>query len=282
MIAYRLDALARSRVDDMYDDIAGEARDLPEVSGQITAQIGFGQQDRRRRAALARHEQVSLQSPQVVIAVQPHDDEHHVDVGGDHLFAGGFSRRATRKRAAARKHGENDAAIFGGAFADGDPVTDCGQFGAARCPMLQPACCDRVEFAVVNVNAEDLIELDRDAAWMNVFLRMPWLVGGSESIVPSELCEPHRGVASLFLAARSAAVAAVRNASVHSWPPSKTQTSTRAPILASAARSATSLVSVYHSSRVPRPMRTGGRGTGRFSMMSGGTSPARMISASAR
>src|SRR4029453_15858238 len=279
MIAYQLDALARSRIDDVYDDIAGEARDLPNVSGQIGAQIGFGQQDRGRWAAPGRPQQDPLQSPQVVIAAGPHHYEHHIDVCGHHLFPRGFPRRATSKGAAARQHGENDAAIFGGAFADGDPVTDCGQFGAARRAVLQTPCRDRVEFAVVHVNTENLIELDRNAAWLNVFLRLPWLVGGSKSIVPSEIRQHHRCAASLCLAARSAAAAAVRNASLHSWPPSKTHTSTRASIVASALRSAASFASVYHSSRVPRPMRTGGRGTGRSSMMSGGTSPARMISA---
>ena len=75
--------------------------DLADPCRQVGAKIRLGEQNDRRGAALARHQQVPLETTRVVVAIQSHDDEDDVDVGGDDLLAGRLAGRAPRERSCA-------------------------------------------------------------------------------------------------------------------------------------------------------------------------------------
>jgi hypothetical protein len=51
--------------------------------------IGLGQQQHRRHAGQPHQCEVALEPPQVVVLIQPHDQQRHVDVADQDLAAGG-------------------------------------------------------------------------------------------------------------------------------------------------------------------------------------------------
>ena len=187
-----IEPFSRFRIDHVYDDISRQRRHVVELRGQIGREVRLGEDDGRRRAALARHQQVALEPAMVVVTIEPHHDEHHVHVGGDHLLAGRFAGRAAREGAAARQDFHDDAAIFFGTFAKRDPVADGRQLDAPARTMLQASGGDGVDLPAVDVDAKNLVELDRDASGLDVDLRFPRLVRGGKPIAPSKLAERHR------------------------------------------------------------------------------------------
>jgi len=191
MPAQMLDSFARFRIGDMHHDVSRERSDFVQLCGEIQAEIRFRQDDRRRRAAFARHHEVALETTQVVIAVEAHDDEHDVHVCGDDLLTGRLAGGSPCKGAASRQHFHDDAAIFFRALANDDPVADRWQLGAAARAVLQPSGGDRVDFVLVKVDAKYLVELDADAPRPYVGFRLPRFVRGREGLVPPEFRERH-------------------------------------------------------------------------------------------
>ena len=84
----------------------------------------------RPRAGLPRRDDEALDAPRVEVAVEPGDEEQHVDVRGHDLLARRAARVEPRERAGAREHGVDDRRPVGGRL-DRDPVADRGQVGRA-------------------------------------------------------------------------------------------------------------------------------------------------------
>ena len=90
-------------------DVADMGRQIVgERSGLVRRMTGDG-------AALARHQQVPLETARVVVAIEAHDDEDDVHIGGDDLLAGRLAGRAPRERRAPRQDADDDRSILSGA-----------------------------------------------------------------------------------------------------------------------------------------------------------------------
>ena len=73
----------------------------------VLDEIGLVQDHDRRRAAVPGDDEVALDAPGVVIAVEAGHQEHHVDVGGDDLLLGRIAGGAPREPAQSRQHAVN-------------------------------------------------------------------------------------------------------------------------------------------------------------------------------
>ena len=99
---------------------------LGDSAVHVGAEIGLRQQHDRLRAALPAERQVPLDAAEIEVVVEPRDDEHDVDVRGEHLRLGLVERRLADERAASRQHGVNRPAAFVGTCGDGEPVAHGG------------------------------------------------------------------------------------------------------------------------------------------------------------
>ena len=122
---------ATLRIHHMDDDVAGQRRDVADMCRQVGRKIGLGEKNDRRGAALARHQQVPLETTRVVVAIEAHDDEDDVDIGGDDLLAGRRSPAARRVKAAAPRQDADDDRSILWTLTNGDPVADRRQLRAA-------------------------------------------------------------------------------------------------------------------------------------------------------
>ena len=93
----------------------GQANDV----GDVSAEIGFVQQDDGTRAALMREDEIALQTAGVVIAIEPTDDEQEVHVRGEDLLAEALARLLAGELGAAGQHLGDD-----GSLPQDDPVAD--------------------------------------------------------------------------------------------------------------------------------------------------------------
>ena len=83
-----IEALTHFRADDVNRHVARQHRHLRHPRRHIVGNVGFREQHYGRGAALARQEQIPLETPQAEVGIERHDDEDDVDIGGDDLFVG--------------------------------------------------------------------------------------------------------------------------------------------------------------------------------------------------
>ena len=178
------------RIHDMDNDVAGERGHVADMRGQVWREIGLGEKNDRRGAALARHQQVPFETTRIVVAIESHDDEDDVDIGGNDLLAGWLASRAPREGGAPREDADDDRLILW-TLTNGDPVADGRQLRTTAGTMLQPSRGDGIHFAVFDVDAKDLVELDRDAPGTDVARVRPRRVRGREEVVPPDRCQRH-------------------------------------------------------------------------------------------
>ncbi len=141
-----------------------DRRELGQPIVDVVDQIGLRQHDDRRGPALVRHHEVSLEPARVVVAIEPHHQEHDVNVGGDDLLLGELAGDLARELAAPRQERLDGPALLTGRLTDRDPVADRRQFVATRGAVQDATRMLDVQFAVGRQDAEDVIELDGDAA----------------------------------------------------------------------------------------------------------------------
>jgi hypothetical protein len=89
----------------------GPGHHIGQVQAKFFGQVGLVQQHHRPRAAFPRHDQVALDAPLVVVAVEAADDEEHIDVGGQHLLANLALRLLAAELRPALKHLGDDRGI---------------------------------------------------------------------------------------------------------------------------------------------------------------------------
>ena len=113
-----------------------ERQPSPDGDGRalgVVGQIGLVEQHDGKRATIPDHRQVALEAPHIQVARQRRDQEHGVDVGGDHLFLDGAPGRGARQTAATLKTTMNDA------VAHADPIADGREIGGGRVIVTEPA-----------------------------------------------------------------------------------------------------------------------------------------------
>ena len=125
--------------------------------------IGLIENHHRTGAAFKRQYQVALQPAGVVIAIQSHDDEDGIDVGGDDLLFGGLAGDLARKAAAPWQHHLDGRRGFARRRPGRDPIAHCRELLAALRFVPQLAGMLRLQFAGLRVEPVDVIELDGDA-----------------------------------------------------------------------------------------------------------------------
>ena len=128
----------------------------------VGAEIGFVQKDHRFRPALADHDHLALQPPDIEVEVQPLDEEDRVDVGGQDLLLGPSSGGASRQAGAARQDGVDDGLGFLGVIGEGHPVADLGKVRGGLGLEEKTARDFRVPVAVVRRQDVALAALDDD------------------------------------------------------------------------------------------------------------------------
>ena len=175
----------------MHRDADCDRLDLEQRGADVVAEIGLRQDDDRRGAALPTQRQVSLEPPDVEVAVEAGGQEDDVDVRGDDLL----DRLAVGGRGHPRElrpagHDRLDERPLGPVrIRDGDPVADRGQVAALAGGMAKPAGeLGRAVRAVVRVDDVGAPVLDGDARGLEA-------VGGErgelffEGWSPAELCK---------------------------------------------------------------------------------------------
>src|SRR5690606_31661491 len=107
--------------------------------------------------------QIAFEAPQVVVAVESHDQEHGVDVGCDDLLLGDLARRLPGEAAAAWQDRLDEAALFSRDPAQRHPVADGGKLVPPGGQVPQPSGELGPVLALGGDDPVDVIELDGDA-----------------------------------------------------------------------------------------------------------------------
>ena len=95
---------------------------LDRVVGVLGA-VGLGQHDDRLRTATTDQQQVALDAARIEVGIQAADDEHRIDVRGDHLLVVMLAGRAALDAGMARQQ-RHDARALGGGILQQHPVAD--------------------------------------------------------------------------------------------------------------------------------------------------------------
>ena len=116
--------------------------DLGEGRGDVVAQVGFGEHDRRARAALPGQHEIALQAAGAEVVDEGADDEDDVHVGGHDLLHGApvlVRRRLAHEDGPARKYRVDDRPLCAGLGPQSDPVADCRQVERRERRVAKPA-----------------------------------------------------------------------------------------------------------------------------------------------
>ena len=95
--------------------------------------------------------------------IEPGDEKHDVDVGGDDLLLGGIAGGAAREVRRPRQDGADAGIAAGGGRFDDHPVADGGKIRAPRGIVAQPAGHAREALAVRRHHAVDVRVLEAHA-----------------------------------------------------------------------------------------------------------------------
>ncbi len=141
----------------------GDAFDLGDRTGHVISKVGLGQQHDGTGAALVGHQQITLDSTRVEVAVEAHDQEHRVDVGSDHLLFGELAGDLAGELGPARQDRLDGRGSVALTRERRHPIADGGQLISAGRLMQQASRVLRLELAARRVKAKDVVELDGDA-----------------------------------------------------------------------------------------------------------------------
>ena len=120
------------RLDDVQGGLGGEGRGGLAPGREVGAPVRLVEHEHRGGAAVADGDQIPFDSPGVEVVVEAAHHEHRVDVGGDELPAGRFTRRLAGETQAARQHRLDGRRVPVGAGANRDPVADHRAGGLRR------------------------------------------------------------------------------------------------------------------------------------------------------
>ena len=118
----RVQALAGDGRHHVHGHADRDGLDLGLARAGVGAQVGLGQHDDGRGAALPGGGEVALDAAGVEVGIQRGDQEGHVDIGGDHLRGVAAAHGLAQEGAAARQQMVDGGAAFRGADRGRHPV----------------------------------------------------------------------------------------------------------------------------------------------------------------
>jgi hypothetical protein len=160
-----VEAVARHVRDDVEWNPDSDPLHAGDCAGNVVAEIGLGEHDRRLGAAFPGEDEVALESSGVEIADESADEEGDVDVRRQDLLVGAamlVARRRTHECRTPRQDGLDRCTAARPPF-ERDPVSDRGQVGHALRVEAQPAGELRGQLAELAEDAVGAAVLDRDA-----------------------------------------------------------------------------------------------------------------------
>ena len=136
--AERVESCARHVRDRNDGNTERDGLDLRDHCVDVVGEIGLGEDEHRLRSALPREREVALEAPEVHVLVDRGDDEHDVDVGGEHLLLRRLPGGLPRELRVAGEDGLDRPALLVRAGRDGDPVAYRREVGGRRSVVEAP------------------------------------------------------------------------------------------------------------------------------------------------
>jgi hypothetical protein len=186
-----VDPLARDVRDGDDGNADRDAFDLEQRVGDVRVQVRLGEDDHRLRAALPRRRQVPLEPAEAEVLVQPVQQQHDVDVRGEHLLERFLERLLPRDRGPSGQNGLDGAATFAGTRPNRDPVADRRHRRPDLDIVEQPARRLRAQLAGRGPDDVHAAVLRGDPSGNQVVVVEP-LELGLPLLVPAELLDGRR------------------------------------------------------------------------------------------
>ena len=164
--------------------------DLVHHRVHVVAQVGLVEDDDRAGPAFVRGGQVPFQPAQAEVGVQPHHQEHRIDVCRDDLLVGLVARDFAGELAAPRQDGMDDGPSARDERPEHDPVANGRELPPRDNPVAEAASHGGQQVRMARVHRVDMLVLEGDAAGHEPFRRELLEIRG-ESPVPAKRVKLH-------------------------------------------------------------------------------------------